>query len=159
MHAWHPLVSRSLWLGVGAVAILTAGCAGMVHNNTAKAPIALNGSQEVPSVSTSATGSSDISVYEAKCPSALSSDNCRTLTGTVVTSGINGTAAHVHQGAAGQNGPVIVTLVKVDERTWAVPTGTTLSRDQSDAFYAGQLYVNVHSDTNKGGEIRAQLQP
>ena len=29
--------------------------------------------------------------------------------------------------------------------------------DQMKAFKAGELYVNVHSADNKGGEIRAQL--
>jgi hypothetical protein len=27
------------------------------------------------------------------------------------------------------------------------------------AFKAGNLYVNVHTAQNKGGEVRAQLQP
>jgi hypothetical protein len=26
-------------------------------------------------------------------------------------------------------------------------------------FKAGELYVNVHSNKNKGGEVRAQLKP
>jgi len=30
---------------------------------------------------------------------------------------------------------------------------------QYDAFKAGNLYVNVHSAANKGGEIRGQLNP
>jgi hypothetical protein len=76
-----------------------------------------------------------------------------------VTKGIKGTAAHIHQGAPGQNGTVIVTLTKVDDNTWAVPSGTTLTGSQTDAFWAGMLYVNVHSDANKGGELRAQLKP
>jgi CHRD domain len=157
MDALHSFVKRSLWLGVGAVAVLAAGCAGMAHSNHSAA--ALSGAQEVPPVTTGAAGSTDISVSEAKCPSALSGNNCPTVYGTVVTSGINGTSAHIHQGAPGQNGPVIVTLVKVDDNTWAVPSGTTLSGTQNDAYWAGMLYVNVHSDANKGGEIRAQLKP
>ena len=75
------------------------------------------------------------------------------------TSNVTGTAAHVHQGAAGQNGPVIVTLVKTGPNSWAVPPGTTLSSAQYQAYWDGLLYVNVHSDANKGGEIRAQLKP
>ena len=30
---------------------------------------------------------------------------------------------------------------------------------QMRAFKAGNLYVNVHTARNKGGEVRAQLQP
>jgi hypothetical protein len=35
----------------------------------------------------------------------------------------------------------------------------TLTDAQYEAFKAGNLYVNVHSDANKGGEIRGQLRP
>ena len=155
MDTLQMLIRRSLWLGVGAAAVLGAGCAGMAHTN--RGPVALSGSQEVPAVTTSASGSTDISVSDSKCPSAGSSNNCPTLSGTVVTKGIKGTAAHVHQGAPGQNGPVIVTLIQVDDNTWAVPSGITLTGGQTDAFWAGMLYVNVHSEPNKGGELRAQL--
>jgi hypothetical protein len=157
MDTFQMLIRRSLWLGVGAAAILGAGCAGMAHTN--RGPVALTGSQEVPPVTTSASGSTDISVSASKCPSAGSSNNCPTVSGTVMTKGIEGTAAHIHQGAPGQNSPVIVTLIPVDDSTWAVPSGTTLTGAQNDAFWAGMLYVNVHSDANKGGELRVQLKP
>ena len=81
------------------------------------------------------------------------------LVGTVQTTGVNGTAAHVHQGGPGENGPVIVTLVKAKPDVWQVPNGTALTAGQYDAYLAGNLYVNVHTDANKGGEVRAQLRP
>jgi hypothetical protein len=34
-----------------------------------------------------------------------------------------------------------------------------LSDAQYKALKAGDLYVNVHSDAHKGGEIRGQLKP
>jgi hypothetical protein len=39
------------------------------------------------------------------------------------------------------------------------PSGTTLTDAQYKAYLDGRLYVNVHSDANKGGEVRAQLRP
>ena len=67
--------------------------------------------------------------------------------------------AHVHAGAAGANGPVIIPLTKTAEGVWSVPPGTKLSAEQLKAYQAGGLYVNVHTEANKGGEIRAQLMP
>ena len=40
-----------------------------------------------------------------------------------------------------------------------MPAGSKLSAEQMKAYQAGELYVNVHSDAHKGGEIRAQLKP
>ena len=157
MTSLHPVLNRSLWLGLGAAALLVAGCA-----NTPKYTsgiTALSGAEEVPPVTTTASGTTDISARPSRCPSAASSGSCPTVHGIVNTSGITATAAHVHQGAAGQNGPVIVTLVKTGPNSWAVPAGTTLSDAQYAAYWAGQLYVNVHSDANPGGELRAQLKP
>lgn len=109
----------------------------------------LSGTQEVPAVGSSASGSGTI---------VVAAD--RTVSGSVTTSGITGTAAHIHMGAAGQNGGVIVPLAKsADGRTWSVPPGTKLSDAQYEAWKAGNLYVNVHSDAYKGGEIRGQLKP
>src|SRR5262249_10301974 len=92
------------------------------------------------------------------CPGS-SSTSCNMLVGTVQTTGVNGTAAHVHQGAPGENGPVIVTLIKQTADVWTVPNGTVLTDAQYQAYVAGNLYVNVHTDANKGGEFRAQLRP
>jgi hypothetical protein len=83
----------------------------------------------------------------------------RSVTGEVRTTGVSGVAAHIHQGAMGQNGPVIIPLTRTSDNVWSVPAGTKLTDAQYEAFKAGNLYVNVHSAANKDGEIRAQLKP
>ncbi|MEK6243996.1 MAG: CHRD domain-containing protein [Pseudomonadota bacterium] len=77
----------------------------------------------------------------------------------VVAAGLSGAAAHIHQGARGQNGPIQIGLVRTGENVWSVPAGARLTDAQYDAFRAGNLYVNVHTAANKGGEIRGQLNP
>jgi len=113
------------------------------------AELKLSGANEVPAVTTAASGSGTITVADDG-----------TVSGSIKTTGIQGTMAHVHVAAAGKNGPVALPLTKgADGATWSVPAGTKLSADQLKSYKAGELYVNVHSDTNKGGEIRAQLAP
>ena len=68
------------------------------------------------------------------------------------------TMAHIHRGAKGQNGPVIIPLTKNGD-TYSVPEGKKLTEAQMKDLKAGHLYVNVHSNAHKGGEIRAQLEP
>jgi hypothetical protein len=67
--------------------------------------------------------------------------------------------AHIHEGAPGSNGGVAIPLEKKSDNEWAVPAGATLTDAQFKSYKAGNLYVNVHSDANKGGEIRGQLMP
>ncbi len=112
------------------------------------AELKLSGDNEVPPVKTSASGSGNISV---------AADG--SVSGSVKTTGINGTAAHIHAGAAGKNGPVVVPLAKGGEGDWAVPAGAKLNDAQLKQLKAGELYVNVHSAAHKDGEIRAQLAP
>jgi hypothetical protein len=112
------------------------------------APVKLSGDQEVPPVTTLATGESRINVG----PDG-------SVTGVVTTTGLDGTMAHIHLAAAGKNGPVIVPLTKTADGQWSVPAGAKLTPEQLQAYQAGELYVNVHSATNKPGEIRAQLKP
>lgn len=119
----------------------------------------LTGAQEVPSVTTPASGRADLSVNSFKCPSAASSENCPTILGTVTTTGMAVTAVEVRDGAPGQNGPVIVRLVKVGDNTWQVPSGTILTAEQYADYWAGRLYVTVDSAAHRDGEIRAQLRP
>ena len=67
------------------------------------------------------------------------------------------TAAHIHEAAAGANGPVIVPLNKVSDTKFVAAAGAKLTDAQYDSYKAGRTYVNVHSAKNPGGEIRAQL--
>jgi hypothetical protein len=108
----------------------------------------LSGDQEVPAVKTIASGSGTINVNADK-----------SVSGSVTTTGVAGTAAHIHMGASGKNGPVIIPLTKSGDSTWNVPANAKLTDEQYKAFKDGDLYVNVHSAENKGGEVRAQLKP
>jgi hypothetical protein len=108
----------------------------------------LTGANEVPAVTTSASGSGSIMVADDGA-----------VSGSVKTTGISATMAHIHVGAAGKNGPVIVPLSKGADGAWTVPAGAKLTAEQMKSYKAGELYVNVHSDAHKGGEIRAQLMP
>jgi hypothetical protein len=112
------------------------------------APLKLTGAHEVPPVDTAAVGESTIKI---------AADG--SVTGAITTTGIAGTMAHIHLAAPGVNGPVIVPLAKTADNTWSVPPGAKLTPEQMAAYQAGNLYVNVHSDAHKGGEIRAQLKP
>jgi hypothetical protein len=67
------------------------------------------------------------------------------------------TAAHIHEAAAGANGPVIVPLNKVSDTKFVAAAGAKLTDAQYESYKAGRTYVNVHSANNPGGEIRAQL--
>jgi hypothetical protein len=134
---------RSLTVAVAvAVGALTASAVQAVD-----VKVALSGDEEVPAVKTAAKGTGMF---------AIANDN--TIAGSVTTTGIQGTAAHIHEGASGKNGPVIIPLTKSGD-TYSVPAGTKLSESQLASFKAGNLYVNVHSAGNPGGEVRAQLKP
>lgn len=126
-------------------AILMVGTCGCGLALAANVNVTLSGTNEVPPVTTSASGSGTITIADDGA-----------VSGSVTTKGVQGTAAHIHMGAAGKNGPVIVPLTK-DGDTYKTPAGAKLSAEQMAAFKAGDLYVNVHSAANPGGEIRGQL--
>ncbi|MBT8522095.1 CHRD domain-containing protein [Polynucleobacter paneuropaeus] len=108
----------------------------------------LTGAQEVPPVMTSASGVGSIMV----APDG-------SVSGTITTTGVEGTMAHIHEGAMGQNGPVIVPFTKTSDNVFSAPAGAKLTDAQLQSLKSGNLYLNVHSATNKPGEIRAQLKP
>ncbi len=110
--------------------------------------VSLTGAEETPPVTTSASGKGTLHIAKDK-----------SVSGTIKTTGIEGTAAHIHVGAKGEAGPPIITLTKGADGTWTVPPGSKLTDEQWADYEAGKLYVNVHSEQHKPGEIRAQLQP
>ena len=135
----HVLAKAALGLCIG-VASLTVSAQSM--------KVTLSGSQEVPPVMTSASGVGSIMV----APDG-------SLSGTITTTGVEGTMAHIHEAPMGQNGPVIVPFTKTSDNVWSAPAGAKLTDAQLQSLKSGNLYLNVHSATNKPGEIRAQLKP
>jgi hypothetical protein len=136
---WRTRASR--WIVTGAV--LTAqGCA--LFGNDPN--IMLSGQEEIPAVSTKGFGMGRISVGKDK-----------KVSGSIKISDVEVTAAHIHMGSPGKIGPPIVTLIKVSSKVWAVPLSATLTDGQYGSYLAGELYVNVHSERFRGGEIRGQL--
>jgi hypothetical protein len=107
----------------------------------------LSGAEEVPPLNVPGSGSGSFRVADDG-----------TITGSVTTKDVQGTMAHIHRGAKGANGPVIVPLDKKGD-TYSVPAGRKLTPEQIADLKTGRLYVNVHTDRNKGGEVRGQLQP
>jgi|SRR5215212_3366925 len=95
----------------------------------------------------------------------------------------NVTAAHIHSGQVGENGPVVVTLFKEDSPTTATTTTTTTTTAMNGILSEGnitsinlegpmtgkllsnltsamrneQTYVNVHTEQKPNGEIRGQI--
>ena len=110
----------------------------------------LAGTAEVPPVQTTGKGAATVNVDTAT----------KQASWRVEYTGLGGpaTAAHIHCGAAaGANAGVAVPLGN------AASSPITGSGAMTDAqladLQAGKCYVNVHTDKNKGGEIRGQLAP
>ena len=137
---------RVLLIGIalaGALGILI-GCASMSQSSTQQ--IVLSGSNEVPPVTTSASGTGTVTINPD-----------HTVSASITVTGMVATASHIHEGAVGTNGPVIVPFTKTGDNTFAAPAGAKLTDSQYASYKAGNLYVNAHSAQHPGGEIRAQL--
>ena len=134
---------------------LLAGC-GMMEKSSSgssygSAPagdlrVTLSGSEEVPPSGSNASGTGTV-VVAADC----------SVTANITVTGMTATASHIHQGAAGTNGGVIVPFTKTMDNTFIAPAGAKMNAEQCAAYKAGNTYVNVHSAAKPGGELRAQL--
>jgi hypothetical protein len=113
----------------------------------------LEGTQEVPSVSTAATGVATAWLDKGRT----------SLTVQVSTMGLSGpiTSAHIHDAAAGSNGDVVKPLTFQDGTAIVAWSASDADKPLTPAliqdFLAGKLYVNIHTAANQGGEIRGQL--
>jgi hypothetical protein len=110
----------------------------------------LSGAQEVPVVSTTATGYARIVVNESTGQ----------LTFTVVFNGLSSTqtASHIHAPAAiGATVGVAINFGAVGGTSGTVSGTTTITPTQLAQLRQHLGYVNVHSTNNPNGEIRGQL--
>jgi hypothetical protein len=105
----------------------------------------LSGDQEVPAVDTDATG---------KAKFRLEGPDRSVLHYEIRVKGLSGpaTAAHIHPGARGAEGPPLITL---DEKT--LHGKVDITAEQVAALESGNTYVNVHTGANPDGEIRGQI--
>jgi hypothetical protein len=117
-------VARPTMMGIAAASVLALS-AFSSFATADELNFKLFGDMEVPPVKTIAQGNADITINKDM-----------TVSGKVMTYGITGTMAHIHNGKAGSNGPVIVTLTKNGDNCWMVPAGAKLSETEFKAFMA-----------------------
>jgi hypothetical protein len=116
---------------------------------TFAADVTMTGANEVPAVTTTATGLATIRVTEDK-----------NIYVKVVVSNLESTdalsAAHIHSGASTVSGPVILGFYSA-----ATDFGVVKKLALTDALYTSLLndviYVNAHSTTRPSGLVRGQI--
>jgi hypothetical protein len=127
----------------------------------------LNGAQEVPAVSTTASGTASLVLSGG--PGSWVANYTINYAGlqSVI---VNPPGAHIHSAPAGANGPVVHFLDNVS--SWVGTTSGTITGDwrfddatnpltdlRASDLLAGNMYFNIHTDLNRGGEIRGQIVP
>jgi hypothetical protein len=109
----------------------------------------LAGSQQAPASGSLAAGSGTLVVDTTS----------GALVAAVATAGISGTAAAIHQGPPGVNGPVILPLSETRPGSGVWSAMAALTQDQLNVLAAGGMYLNVRSLAFPNGEIRGQIVP
>ena len=107
----------------------------------------MDGAQEVPAVTTNAKG-----LMVGYANYALD-----TMQYAVIYTGLTPSAAHFHNAAAGVAGPVVVALTPYNFAPNAYVDRIALSNDNLNKFLKGEMYANIHTSANAGGEIRGQV--
>lgn len=136
--------SDSSTASVGSATVAAATNSQELFNTFAAA---LTGAEETPPTQSAAPGSGTL---------VVDSDN-RSAIATVTTTGIQGTAAHIHEGAPGVSGPVLFPLSETSTGSGIWTAKITLTEAQFNSLQAGNFYFNVHSAAFPNGEIRGQL--
>jgi hypothetical protein len=122
-------------------------------NNGASFTSKIDGTQETPSVATTATGTGTF----------VLSNNGTKLTYNITVNGLSGsiTGSHFHNAAAGTAGSVVKSITfngNTASGTWTTTDASQPLTDfLLDELLKGRLYVNAHTSANPGGEIRGQV--
>jgi hypothetical protein len=130
-------------------AAFTAGLASVATAATQKYHALLNARSEVPPTTSKGMGTFSASLDTSS----------KVLTYSLTFDGLTGpaTAAHIHGPAAkGSNAGVVVPLGS-GAPVSPVNGTATLTQEQINDMRGGKYYVNVHTEANKGGEIRGQI--
>jgi len=118
-----------------------------------KKDVVLDGSQEVPAKPSAANGTMDYSYNRST----------RTLTYTVRWNSLTGVPVgmHIHGSAgAGYNAPIVQNFSGYPSSQTGTYSGTFFVDGlvvKEDDLLRGGYYLNIHTATNTGGEIRGQI--
>ncbi len=143
-----PCASAAL----GIALAVTAGASARPQATTIQIGTVMNAAQEVPAPTGDVSGARG-----AFTATVTKSDSGASVAWQLSFSGLTGNAvaAHIHQGAPGTPGSVVLALCGPCQSPLS-GTGN-LTQAALDALEAGDAYVNVHTPTNGAGEIRGQL--
>lgn len=135
------------WIRGGALALAALALGSIASAQSTYLTAVLNGAQETPPTPTPATGNACM----------ILDQTAHTITFNISYSGLTGleVAAHFHQAPPGAPGPVIIGLPPGNPKVGTLPTTPA----QEAAFLAGNVYINIHTTTFGGGEIRGQCVP
>jgi CHRD domain len=158
---------RSVCIGVLALGVLApaTSSAHPVEDDVVKFEAKLLGANEVPPVNTLGAGVATMKLVNDRTELRFQV-RVKNLTDVV--------QAHIHLGASGVNGPVVVFFLRPGEAppgpfAGLLAEGSATAADLVgplaghpfselvDAMLTGNAYVNVHTVANPGGEIRGQV--
>ena len=128
---------------IGAVVAL--GLSAVCFAQTSSFTAALSGRNEVAPNASTATGATAVTINPSNGALFWSTNS------SIAQSAVTG--HHIHRGAAGVNGPVVVNFASA--YTGTINIGTTLAAEI--VGNPGNFYVNLHTAAFPAGEIRAQL--
>jgi hypothetical protein len=134
-----------------AASLIALAWTGSTRADSFKVP--LTGEQCVPPVATGGAGEVQLT-YDPET---------RVVTWNIPYSGLSSavTLAHFHGPAIpGKSGPVVVWLAERGTAPGNPISGqATLAPEQAEQFAAGDLYVNIHTQSHPACELRGQVVP
>ena len=109
----------------------------------------MSSAQEIPTNASTATGNGLLE-FDA---------TTKKITGRVILTGMTATAAHIHTGVLGMNGPIIFPMTQTEAGSgiWVTAADATMTDAQITNLKASGLYFNAHSTAFPSGEIRGQI--
>ena len=145
------MMRNRIFLSLSFISLLgLSACGSMTTTDTAAFSAQLSGANEVPRNSTPGSGRLDATLDK----------KTNLMTWTVSYAGLTSPvkAGHFHgPAAAGANAPVVIPFTGSLETP--VSGSSTLTSAQVADLMSGKWYVNLHTATSPGGEIRGQLIP
>ena len=148
----RTLLSAGYYVNVHTTAFPGGELRGQLYPDQQEFAAMLSGENEVPPVVTEARGFAALHLHHAtgEVEFRLSETGIQTPT-----------MAHIHEGAAGTNGPVRIDLLSIGGGTFNPETPIqgrfTLTPTQITTMQGEGFYANVHSAAHPGGEIRGQV--